>query len=251
MAVHFESTKAKIARLESTSSVADPTSSEAPGQESWRALQIMSEFVYATEKLRPVQPAVSIFGSARIKSDSPWYQHTIDIARLLSDSGFSVISGGGPGIMQAANEGAYAGKSLSIGLNIQLPHEQSGNPYQDMGISFKYFFNRKLAFVRTSMALVCMPGGFGTLDELSEVLTLIQTGKARKMPIILVGNEFWGGLLDWFKHTLEKEKLISPGDINLMQVLDDPQEIVNAVFDAYEREGFVPTMHERQSFLDV
>ncbi|HPV25042.1 MAG TPA: LOG family protein, partial [Casimicrobium sp.] len=124
-----------------------------PGQEAWRALQIMSEFVYATEKLRPVKPAVSIFGSARIKEDNPWYERTVGIARLLSDSGFSVISGGGPGIMEAANVGAFAGKSLSIGLNIQLPHEQHGNPFQDMGISFKYFFNRKLAFVRSSAAL--------------------------------------------------------------------------------------------------
>jgi uncharacterized protein (TIGR00730 family) len=211
----------------------------------------MSEFTYATEKLRNVQPAVSIFGSARIKPDSPWYQKTIDIARLLSDCGFSVISGGGPGIMQAANEGAYAGKSLSIGLNIQLPHEQSGNPYQDMGISFKYFFNRKLAFVRTSMALICMPGGFGTLDELTEALTLIQTGKSRKMPIILVGKEFWGGLHDWMREQLLKEKLISPGDIELMQIVEEPQAIVDAIFDCYEREGFVPTKWELKEILGI
>ncbi len=247
MTVHNESTKAKVERLKSATSAEDLT----PGQEAWRALQIMSEFTYATEKLRPVQPAVSIFGSARIKPDNPWYEQTKVIARLLSDAGFSVISGGGPGIMQAANEGAFAGKSLSIGLNIQLPHEQSGNPYQDMGISFKYFFNRKLAFVRTSMALVCMPGGFGTMDELTEVLTLIQTGKSRKMPIILVGAEFWGGLLEWFRRTLLKEKLISPGDIELMKIIDDPQEIVNAIFDTYEREGFAPTKKERQQILGI
>ncbi len=222
-----------------------------PGQEAWRALQIMSEFTYATEKLRNVQPAVSIFGSARIQPDSPWYQRTIDIARLLSDSGFSVISGGGPGIMQAANEGAFAGKSLSIGLNIQLPHEQTGNPYQDMGISFKYFFNRKLAFVRTSMALICMPGGFGTLDELTEALTLIQTGKSRKMPIILVGKAFWSGLHEWMRATLLEGRLISPGDIELMQILEDPQEIVDAIFDCYEREGFVPTKQERKEILGI
>ena len=222
-----------------------------PGQEAWRALQIMSEFVYATEKLRPVQPAVSIFGSARIPADNPWYGRTVAIARLLSDSGFSVISGGGPGIMEAANVGAFAGKSLSIGLNIQLPHEQHGNPYQDMGISFKYFFNRKLAFVRTSAALVCMPGGFGTLDELTEALTLIQTGKARRIPIILVGHEFWGGLHGWMREVLLRDKLISPGDIELMQILEEPQEIVDVIFDAYERMGIAPTKEERQQILEI
>ncbi len=245
--MNFESTKAKVQAIKSAMHESDLT----PGQEAWRALQIMSEFTYATEKLRNVQPAVSIFGSARIKPDSPWYARTIEIAKLLSDSGFSVISGGGPGIMQAANEGAFAGKSLSIGLNIQLPHEQHGNAYQDMGISFKYFFNRKLAFVRTSMALICMPGGFGTLDELTEALTLIQTGKARKMPIILVGKSFWGGLHDWMRDQLLHEKLISPGDIELMQIIEDPQEIVNAIFDCYEREGFAPSKSERKQILGI
>ena len=244
---HSESTKAKVERLKSAVRATDLT----PGQEAWRALQIMSEFVYATEKLRPVQPAVSIFGSARLREDNPWYQRTIDIARLLSDSGFSVISGGGPGIMQAANQGAFAGKSLSIGLNIQLPHEQHGNPWQDMGISFKYFFNRKLAFVRSSMALVCMPGGFGTLDELTEALTLIQTGKARPMPIILVGHEFWGGLHEWMRSTLLRDKLISPGDIELMQIMEEPEEIASAIFDAYESHGSHPTHAERQQLLTL
>ena len=247
MAASNESTKAKIEHLKSAVSAADLT----PGQEAWRALQIMSEFVYATEKLRPVQPAVSIFGSARIPADNPWYGRTVAIARLLSDSGFSVISGGGPGIMEAANVGAFAGKSLSIGLNIQLPHEQHGNPYQDMGISFKYFFNRKLAFVRTSAALVCMPGGFGTLDELTEALTLIQTGKALRIPIILVGHEFWGGLHGWMREVLLRDKLISPGDIELMQILEEPQEIVDVIFDAYERMGIAPTKEERQQILEI
>ena len=153
--------------------------------------------------------------------------------------------------MQAANEGAFAGKSLSIGLNIQLPHEQSGNAFQDMGISFKYFFNRKLAFVRTSAALICMPGGFGTLDELTEALTLIQTGKARRIPIILVGQEFWGGLHAWMRETLLRDKLISPGDIELMQIMEDPKEIVDAIFDAYERMGLRPTKEERQQILGI
>ena len=247
MTVNNESTKAKVAQLKSAVSAVDLT----PGQEAWRALQIMSEFVYATEKLRPVQPAVSIFGSARIQADNPWYGRTVAIARLLSDSGFSVISGGGPGLMEAANVGAFAGKSLSIGLNIQLPHEQHGNPFQDMGISFKYFFNRKLAFVRTSAALICMPGGLGTLDELTEALTLIQTGKARRIPIILVGHEFWGGLHGWMRDVLLRDKLISPGDIELMQILEEPQEIVDVIFDAYERMGIAPTKAERQQILGI
>lgn len=242
-----ESTKAKVAQLKSAVSAADLT----PGQEAWRALQIMSEFVYATEKLRPVQPAVSIFGSARIKANDPWYDRTVAIARALSDAGFSVISGGGPGIMEAANVGAFAGKSLSIGLNIQLPHEQHGNPFQDMGISFKYFFNRKLAFVRTSMALICMPGGFGTLDELGEALTLIQTGKTRRMPIILVGKSFWSGLHDWMRDQMLTAGLISPGDIELMKILEEPQEIVDCIFDCYERMGIAPTKAERQEILGI
>ena len=242
-----ESTKAKVAQLKSAVSAADLT----PGQEAWRALQIMSEFVYATEKLRPVQPAVSIFGSARIQPDDPWYERTVVIARALSDAGFSVISGGGPGIMEAANVGAFAGKSLSIGLNIQLPHEQHGNPFQDMGISFKYFFNRKLAFVRTSIALICMPGGFGTLDELGEALTLIQTGKTRRMPIILVGKSFWSGLHGWMREQMLAQGLISSGDIELMTVLEEPQEIVDTIFDCYERMGIAPTKAERQEILGI
>jgi len=247
MAVHNESKKARIERLKGATSAADLT----PGQEAWRALQIMSEFVYASEKLRPVQPAVAIFGSARIAPDNPWYQRTVAIARALSDAGFSVISGGGPGIMQAANEGAFGGQSLSIGLNIQLPHEQHANPYQDLGIAFKYFFNRKLAFVRASSALVCLPGGFGTLDELTEALTLVQTGKARHKTLILVGREFWGGLIEWMRSTLLRDGLIAPGDIDLMQILEEPQEIVDAIFDAYEHEGVAPTQSHRQQLLTL
>lgn len=212
---------------------------------------MMSEFVYATEKLRPVKPAVSIFGSARIKAGHPWYEQTVELARRLSDVGFSVISGGGPGLMEAANRGAYAGASLSVGLNIQLPHEQHGNPWQDMGISFKYFFNRKLAFIRSSMALVCMPGGFGTLDELCEALTLVQTGKTRRIPIILVGSDFWRGLLVWMREALAGNGLISPTDLDLMQVHDDVSTVVEAILDAYEREGFAPSREERQLMLNI
>jgi len=251
MTVHRESDKAKAklkhARANAGRSALDLT----PGQEAWRALQMMSEFVYATEKLRPVKPAVSVFGSARIQPGHPWYERTVRLARLLSEAGFSVISGGGPGVMQAANQGAFGGPSLSIGLNIQLPHEQHGNPWQDMGISFKYFFNRKLAFIRSSMALVCMPGGFGTLDELCEALTLVQTGKTRRIPIILVDATFWGGLLDWMRGQLLGHGLISPGDVELMRVIDDPAAVVEAIFDAYEREGFAPSQAERQLMFDI
>jgi len=162
-------------------------------RESWRIFGIMSEFVEATERLAAIKPAVTLFGSARVQPESPYYKLTEQTARLLSDSGFSVISGGGPGIMEAANKGAFFGKSPSVGLNIQLPHEQANNPYQDISQTFRHFFARKYMFVRFASAYVVMPGGFGTLDELMEALTLIQTGKARKIPLILVCSEFWGG----------------------------------------------------------
>lgn len=216
-----------------------PTGSANPnaGEEAWRALSMMSEFVLATEQLRRIRPAVSIFGSARIKPGTPYYELTKKIAFALSNAGYNVVSGGGPGIMQAANEGAQPGPSLSVGLNIQLPFEQHGNPYQDLALSFRYFFNRKLMFVRSSMAIICMPGGFGTLDELFETLTLVQTGKARRIPIILVGKEFWAGLLDWMENTLKAQGMISPEDPKLIRVIEDPDEIVAAIFRFYERRG--------------
>ncbi len=162
-------------------------------KEAWRVFGIMSEFVSATERLNHIHPAVSIFGSARTQPGQPYYKLTEEIARLLSDAGFSVISGGGPGIMEAANKGAFYGKSPSVGLNIQLPHEQVGNLYQNISQTFQHFFARKVMFVKFASAYVVMPGGFGTLDELMEALTLVQTGKTRRMPIILVGSQFWGG----------------------------------------------------------
>jgi uncharacterized protein (TIGR00730 family) len=222
------------------------------GEESWRALSMMSEFVQSTEQLRRIRPAVSIFGSARTKPGTQWYEHAKLIARALSDAGYNVVSGGGPGIMQAANEGAQAGPSLSVGLNIQLPHEQHGNPYQDLALSFRYFFNRKLMFVRASMAIVCMPGGFGTLDELFESLTLIQTGKARRIPIILVGKEFWGGLQGWIETTLKNEGMISENDPKLVRVIEDPNEIVAAIFKFYEsRGGFDMDEREKQMLFEL
>jgi uncharacterized protein (TIGR00730 family) len=222
------------------------------GEEAWRALSMMSEFVLATEQLKRIRPAVSIFGSARIKPGTPYYEHTKKIALALSNAGYNVVSGGGPGIMQAANEGAQPGPSLSVGLNIQLPFEQHGNPYQDLALSFRYFFNRKLMFVRSSMAVVCMPGGFGTLDELFEALTLVQTGKARRMPIILVGQSFWGGLLDWINDTLKAEGMISENDPKLVRVIEDPDEIVAAIFNFYEqRGGFEMEKHDKQLLFEL
>ena len=218
----------------------------AASQEAWRVLGIMSEFVEATQRLANIRPAVSIFGSARTRPDSPYYKLAEDIARQLSDAGFSVISGGGPGIMEAANKGAFHGKSPSVGLNIQLPHEQSTNVYQDISQSFRHFFARKYMFVRFANAYVVMPGGFGTLDELLEALTLVQTGKSQRMPIILVHEPFWRGLVEWFRTTLVEEKVISPEDVDLIQVVDKPEEVVEAIFKHYETSGFtaLPADHE-------
>ena len=232
--------------------LADPSSSKfAASQEAWRVFGIMSEFVEATQRLANIRPAVSIFGSARTKPDSAYYKLTEDIARQLSDAGFSVISGGGPGIMEAANKGAFHGKSPSVGLNIQLPHEQSANEYQDVSQTFRHFFARKYMFVRFATAYVVMPGGFGTLDELLEALTLIQTGKSQKIPIILVHEPFWRGLIDWFRTTLVDEKVISPDDMDLIQIIDKPQDIVDAIFKHYETRGFAPLPSEREMLLNL
>jgi uncharacterized protein (TIGR00730 family) len=220
-------------------------------KEAWRVFGIMSEFVSATERLQDIQPAVSIFGSARTAHDHPYYKLTEEIARLLSDAGFSVISGGGPGVMEAANKGAFYGKSPSVGLNIQLPHEQHNNPYQNISQTFQHFFTRKVMFVKFANAYVVMPGGFGTLDELMEALTLVQTGKIRRMPIILVGSKFWGGMVDWFKTSLLEEKMISPEDMDLIKVIDDPQQIVSAIFKHYETRGFEPSASEREMQLNL
>ena len=220
-------------------------------RESWRMFEIMAEFVEGTEKLAAIHPAVSIFGSARTPAYHPYYTLTEQIARKLSDAGFSVISGGGPGIMEAANKGAFAGKSPSVGLNISLPHEQNNNQYQDITLGFEHFFARKVMFVKYASAYVVMPGGFGTLDELMEALTLTQTGKTRKIPIILCHAPFWAGLLDWFKTTLVQEKMISPEDMDLIKVIDDPQAVVNAIFEHYETRGFTPSPAEREKMLSL
>ncbi len=215
-------------------------------RESWRMLGIMAEFVEATERLASIRPAVSIFGSARTPPDHAYYMLTETIARQLSDAGFSVISGGGPGIMEAANKGAYFGKSPSVGLNIQLPHEQSANVYQDISQTFQHFFARKVMFVKFAAAYVVMPGGFGTLDELFEALTLVQTGKIANIPIILVGSKFWSGLAAWVADRLVDEGMISPGDVGLLRIIDKPEEVVDAIFSHYEKRGFMPSLAERE-----
>jgi len=218
-------------------------------RESWKIFQIMAEFVEGFERLSQIRPSVSIFGSARTPPDDPLYKLTEDIALELSNSGFSVVSGGGPGIMEAANKGAYAGKSPSIGLNIQLPMEQSGNPYQDIDLKFRHFFSRKVMFVKYASAYVVLPGGFGTLDELAEILTLVQTGKTRKIPIILVQSEFWQGLLEWFKNSLVKQGTISPDDLNLIQICNEPKQVVDRIFAHYEERGFEPSAEEQEILL--
>src|SRR5258705_13399685 len=174
-----------------------------------------------------------MFGSARIKHGHPYYAKAERIARLLSDAGFAVISGGGPGLMEAANRGAFGGKSPAIGLNILLPNEQGGNAFQDVSFDFRYFFARKMMFVRFASAYVVLPGGFGTLDELSECLTLVQTGKSRRIPIILVGGAFWSGLIDWMRDKLVGEGMADAGDMDLMKIIQEPEGIVEAIFEFY------------------
>ena len=220
-------------------------------REAWRVLEIMSEFIESTERLTNIAPAVSLFGSARTPRDSAYYLLAETIARNLSDAGFAVISGGGPGLMEAANKGAYFGRSPSVGLNIQLPHEQSANAYQDVSQTFRHFFARKVAFVKFAVAYVVLPGGFGTLDELFEALTLVQTGKTRRMPIILVHTPFWTGLIDWFRERLVAEGMISLEDMDLIQLIDDPAKIGTAIFDPYESRGCAPSAEEREIQLNL
>ncbi len=218
-------------------------------RESWHMFTIMAEFIEATEHLSELTPAVSIFGSARTLPDHPHYLLGVDIARRLSDAGLAVISGGGPGIMEAANKGAFEGQSPSVGLNIELPREQVSNIWQDISISFRHFFARKVAFVKYAAAYVVLPGGFGTLDELTEVLTLIQTGKSRRIPVILVGTAFWSGLLEWFNNTLVKDGMISPQDMDIVQLIDEPANVVDAIFAFYEARSLEPSDEEHQKSL--
>jgi uncharacterized protein (TIGR00730 family) len=192
-----------------------------------------------------------MFGSARVQSDHAYYETAKTIARKLSDAGFAVISGGGPGLMEAVNSGAHAGRAPAIGLNILLPHEQAGNEYKDISLNFRYFFARKMMFVRFASAYVVLPGGYGTLDELSECLTLVQTGKSRRIPIILVGGTYWQGLLAWLRDTVAAEGMIGEHDIGLMRVIDEPDSVVEAIFEFYESRGFQPSRDEREKLLDL
>ena len=228
-----------------------PGDSSALTRESWKIFQIIAEFVEGFERLSKIAPSVSIFGSSRLSEDHPYYKLTEKIARQLSDAGFTVVSGGGPGIMEAANKGAYAGKSPSVGLNISLPHEQAENPYQDIALKFRHFFSRKVMFVKYASAYIVLPGGFGTLDELAEILTLVQTGKSRKIPIILVQSDFWQGLIEWLKDSMLKDNAISPEDINLFQVIDEPSQVVSAIFEYYEGRTFEPSKEEQEKLLEL
>ena len=198
--------------------------------DSWRMFRIMAEFVDGFDAMSAVDiPAVTIYGSARTPPESSYYQLTEKIAGELAREGFAVITGGGPGIMEAANKGAAEAGGISIGLNISLPHEQNPNPYSNFPVHFKYFFVRKVMFMKYSMAFICMPGGFGSLDELFEALTLIQTQRIKPFPIVLVGSDFWAGLVDWIKDKLLSSGTISPEDISLFQVLDDAEEVVRHI----------------------
>lgn len=220
-------------------------------RESWKIFQIMAEFVEGFERLSAIKPSVSVFGSARTPQDHPYYALAEEIARELSNAGFSVVSGGGPGIMEAANKGAQQGKSPSIGLNIQLPREQAGNAYQDIALNFRHFFSRKVMFVKYASAYVVLPGGFGTLDELAEILTLVQTHKTRPIPIILAHRAYWEGLVEWFRHSLVAEGMIDEADLELFTLVDEPQEVVDAIFNHYEDRGFEPSLAEREILLDL
>ena len=197
--------------------------------EAWRMFKIIGEFVEGIDALHNLGPAVTFFGSARTGPDSPIYQKTEEIASLFVKSNFAVITGGGGGIMEAANKGAAEAGGTSVGLNIILPYEQEPNPYANIRLDFKYFFIRKVMFIKYAAAYIIMPGGFGTLDELFEAVTLIQTQRIKSFPLILVGANYWNGLLDWIKHRLLEEKRISPQDIDILQVIDDPEEVVRAV----------------------
>jgi uncharacterized protein (TIGR00730 family) len=195
----------------------------------WRALRILSEFVDGFDALAEIGPAVTVFGSARAHEGDAAYEMAREIGRRLAREGYAVITGGGPGVMEAANRGCQEGGGLSVGCNIELPHEQILNGYVDLGVDFRYFFARKTMFVKYADAFVILPGGFGTLDELFEALTLIQTGKIRHFPVVLVGSDYWAGLIDWMRATLARTGTISPDDLEIFHVTDDPEEVCRII----------------------
>lgn len=198
-------------------------------RESWRLFHIMAEFVEGFENLSDLQPAITFFGSARCRKGEELYENTYDLAKMLAKNGFNIITGGGGGVMEAANKGAKEGGAKSVGVNIELPFEQKPNPYSTIKLSFRYFFVRKVMFLKYAMAYIVMPGGFGTLDEFSEALTLIQTKKMRPFPIVLVGSSYWAGLIEWMKATQLNTGKISKEDLEIFKIMDDPQQIVDYV----------------------
>ena len=206
-------------------------------EDPWRIFRIMAEFVDSFETLSHVGPSVTIFGSARTPVSDPFYKASVTLAKGLAKHNFAVITGGGPGIMEAANRGAAEAKGKSVGLNIELPFEQCGNRFANIPINFHYFFSRKVCFVKYSMGFVFMPGGFGTLDEFFEVLTLVQTHRISRFPLILFGKAYWSGLLKWMKATLQKDGFISPDDLDLVTLTDDPQEALDLILDYKRRLG--------------
>jgi len=202
----------------------------------WRVFRIMSEFVEGFDTLSHIPPAVAVFGSARVKPEDPAYAAAVETARLLAKAGFGIITGGGPGIMEAANKGAQEGGNISIGCNIELPFEQKPNPYLDISLDFRYFFVRKTMFVKYAEAFVIFPGGFGTMDELFEALTLIQTKKVNHFPVILYDSRYWGGLIAWIRDCMLTSEKIFPEDAGLLRLSDDPQEICKIVIEAYQED---------------
>lgn len=215
-------------------------------RESWKIFQVMAELVEGFERLVHIKPSVSIFGSARTKPGTPYYDLTFETAKLLSDSGFSVVTGGGPGIMEAGNKGANAGASLSIGLNIVLPNEECTNDYQDISLRFRHFFTRKVMFVKYAAAYVVMPGGYGTLDEVAEILALVQTKKTRRIPIVLMHEPFWRDLIKWFKNHLVKEGMIAEKDLDLFTIVNKPEEAVAVIQEFYKDRSYEPSEREKQ-----
>ena len=202
-------------------------------EESWRMFRIIGELVEGFDTLTGIEPAVTIYGSARLSLDDPIYAKTEDIAYRLGNLGFSIFTGGGPGVMEAANKGALRSNSTSVGLNIDIPQEQMLNQYTNVSIVFHHFFVRKVMLVKYASAFICMPGGLGTLDELTEVLTLIQTNKIRPFPVVLVGSDYWKGFLDWLRDSVLKQGAISPQDLDLLRVTDEPGEIIEIVQNWY------------------
>lgn len=208
--------------------------------ESWKIFQVIAEFVEGYERLVHIKPSVSIFGSARVDENNPYYQLASEIGELLSNNGYSVVTGGGPGIMEGGNRGAFKGKGTSVGLNIVLPHEECKNAYQDISLRFRHFFTRKVMFVKYASAYVCLPGGYGTLDEIAEILALIQTGKTKRIPVVLVSSKFWSGLIDWFKDKLVNEGMIKEEDLDLFKVVDSADDVLSVINTFYQERGMDP-----------